>query len=88
MATKKKPAITGLHSQSITDDIKNLGGLIKRGIISNPSNRNNVNNLDKLLHSENSTMKVQKYIHEMNTGKIKGTGKATSAFKTRQARKK
>ena len=88
MATKRKPAITGLQSQSITDDIKNLGGLIKRGIISNPSNRNNVSNLDKLLHSHRATTKVQKYIHEKNGGKIKGTGKATSAFKTRQARKK
>lgn len=88
MATKRKPAITGLHSQSIIDDIKNLGGLIKRGIISNPSNRNSVSNIGKLLHEERATMKVQKYIHEKNTGKIKGTGKATSAFKTRQERKK
>lgn len=88
MATKRKPAITGLQSQSIIDDIKNLGGLIKRGIVSNPSNRNSASNMDKLLHSQRATMKVQKYIHENNGGKIKGTGKATSAFKTRQARKK
>ena len=88
MAAKRKPAITGLQSQSITDDIKNLGGLIKRGIFSNPSNRNNVSNMDKLLHSKTATTKVQKYIHEKNRGKIKGTGKATSAFKTRQSRKK
>ena len=65
MVAKKKPAITGLHSQGIYDDIrrktKSVGGLVKRGVMKNPSNKGGFSNLDKLLRrpvEERSIMKM------------------------------